>query len=192
MHLPIASSASSRRLSRWPAAAGLCGMLEAMLPFLRRNSARAILPVSALLLATLCLCQESSTPWRQSELIEPSALARALQSNDPPYVICVAFPILYHGRHITDAIFAGPASKPEGISMLKTAAAELPKDEKIVIYCGCCPMEKCPNVRPAYKALKDLGFKNVRVLDIHSNMHTDWYTRGYPSEGSDKSEGSGK
>ena len=151
-----------------------------MLSFIGRRP--AALSVSALLLATLCLSQESSAPWRQSELIEPSSLANALRGSNPPIVICVAFPLLYHGKHISKAIFAGPGSRPEGIASLKIAAAKIPKDEDIVIYCGCCPMEKCPNVKPAYALLKELGFKKVRVLDIMTNMPSDWYNRGYPTE----------
>jgi rhodanese-related sulfurtransferase len=146
----------------------------------------ATLTLSVLLLASLCLSQDSSTPWRQSELMEPSALAAAIDADKAPYVICVAFPILYHGKHISHSIFAGPGSSAEGLALLKTAAAKLPRDEKVVIYCGCCPMEKCPNVHPAYAALKQMGFKNVKVLDVPINMHTDWYSRGYPSESGDK------
>jgi len=142
--------------------------------------------IAGLLVAGLCLCQESSTAWKQSELIEPSALALAIGGGNPPYIICVAFPVLYKGRHIPNAIFAGPTDKQEGLAMLKTAASKLPKDEPVVIYCGCCPMEKCPNVRPAYNLLKQMGFKKVRVLDIPSNMHSDWYSRGYPGESGDK------
>ena len=139
-----------------------------------------------MLAAGLCLCQDSTTEWRQSELIEPSALVQALDAENPPYVICVAFPVLYHGKHIPHSVFAGPGSKPDGIAMLKTATSKLPKDERIVIYCGCCPMIKCPNVRPAYTALTEWGFKNVRVLDVQSSMHIDWYSRGYPSESGDR------
>ena len=152
-----------------------------------RRSRGVTVAVSALILAAVCLSQESSTPaWRQSELIEPSALAKALESGEPPYVICVAFPVLYHGKHIAQSIFAGPGSKEEGIALLKAAAAKLPKDEDVVIYCGCCPMPKCPNVRPAYAELKKMGFKHIRVLDVMTNMHTDWYSRGFPSEGEDE------
>jgi thiosulfate/3-mercaptopyruvate sulfurtransferase len=146
----------------------------------------ATLLVSATLLATLCLCQESSIAWRQSELIEVSALAKALDSRNPPLVICVAFPVLYHSKHITHAIFAGPTSKPEGLASLKAAASALLKDEEIVIYCGCCPMDKCPNVRPAYTMLKQMGFTHVRVLDVITSMHIDWYSRGYPTEAGSK------
>jgi thiosulfate/3-mercaptopyruvate sulfurtransferase len=160
-------------------------MLKDVRVICRLASTPKALLISAGLLASLCLSQESSTAWRQSELIEPSALAKALESRNPPYVICVAFPVLYHGRHITHAIFAGPGNKPEGIELLKTAASALPKDDNIVIYCGCCPMEKCPNVRPAYEALKKLGYTHVRVLDVQMNMHNDWYSRGYPGESGD-------
>jgi hypothetical protein len=129
----------------------------------------------ALFAATLMLGQDLS-------LVEPADLAKQIQSAHPPTVICVAFPILYHGKHIPKAIYAGPGSKPEGIESLKKAVARLPKDADLVIYCGCCPMEKCPNVRPAYAALKAMGFKRVRVLDVPTSMHTDWFSKGYPAE----------
>jgi hypothetical protein len=43
-------------------------------------------------------------------------------------------------------------------------------------------MEKCPNLRPAYQALKKLGFTQIRVLDLPTNFHTDWAEKGYPVE----------
>lgn len=125
----------------------------------------------------------ATNPWKDSDLMEPRELATRLNSNKPrPQIICVAFPVLYRQRHIIHAEFAGPGSKPEGINDLKTAVASLAKDQEIVIYCGCCPMVKCPNVRPAYSALKQAGFKNVRVLNIPENFHTDWVAKGYPTE----------
>jgi len=105
-----------------------------------------------------------------------------LQTSNSPIVISVAFPVLYNNRHILHAIAAGPGSKPEGIEALKKAVAHSPKDADIVVYCGCCPMVKCPNIRPAYAALKEMGFTHIRVLDIPTNMHDDWFTKDYPSE----------
>jgi hypothetical protein len=90
--------------------------------------------------------------------------------------------MLYRGRHIAHAINAGPASKPEGIEALKKAVAGLAKDADIVIYCGCCPMLECPNIRPAYRTLKELGFTHVRVLSLPTNLHTDSVGKDYPSE----------
>jgi hypothetical protein len=94
----------------------------------------------------------------------------------------VAFPVLYRQKHIIHADFAGPGSKPEGLEALKTAVASTAKDSEIVLYCGCCPIVRCPNIRPAYKTLKDAGFTKVRVLNIPENFHTDWVAKGYPVE----------
>ena len=152
-------------------------MLKCMLDLYR--IARA-LPFT--LLAMLCFSQDAPDPWSKSDLLEPVALAKAIQSGNPPVVLRVAFPVLYRSKHILHAIEAGPGSKPEGIEALKKAVAHLPKDADIVIYCGCCPMLKCPNVRPAYRTLKELGYTHVRVTDIPTNMHADWYSKDYPSE----------
>jgi hypothetical protein len=140
---------------------------------------RALLPV---LLAALCLSQDAADPWPKSQLVEAAAVAQEIQSGRAPVVLCVAFPVLYRSKHILHAIDAGPGAKPEGIEALKKASARLPKDADIVIYCGCCPMVKCPNIRPAYRTLMEMGFTHVRVLNVPTNMHTDWYSKNYPSE----------
>jgi hypothetical protein len=49
-------------------------------------------------------------------------------------------------------------------------------------------MVKCPNIRPAYRTLKELGFQHVRVLNINTNMHEDWFGKGYPAEGAAANE----
>ena len=121
-------------------------------------------------------------PWTESELVKPAELAKQIEAGTAPPVICVAFPLLYRQRHIRGAKYAGPGNKPEGIQDLEALAGTLSKDSEIVIYCGCCPMKDCPNIRPAYEALKGMGFKAVRVLSIPNNVHNDWTTKGYPSE----------
>jgi hypothetical protein len=60
--------------------------------------------------------------------------------------------------------------------------ASLPHDKELFIYCGCCPFIKCPNIRPAYSALHEMGFSKVKVVMIETNLHTDWIEKGYPSE----------
>jgi thiosulfate/3-mercaptopyruvate sulfurtransferase len=142
------------------------------------------MPAGAIVLAQMLLSQGSADPWKPSDILEPAALAGVLQSakSKPPVILAVAFPVLYNNKHLPHAIFAGPGSTPAGIDALKKAVADLPKDSDIVIYCGCCPMEKCPNVRPAYSTLKQMGFTTVRVLHVPTNMATDWFDKGYPSE----------
>jgi hypothetical protein len=136
----------------------------------------------ALILAAICLGEQTGDPWAKSELMEPAALAAELESAKPPVILCTAFSVLYRSKRIPHAIEAGPGSKPEGIALLKKAVADLPKDAGIVLYCGCCPMDRCPNIRPAYRALREMGFQHVRVLDIPTNMHADWFGKGYPAE----------
>src|ERR1041384_2144502 len=124
-----------------------------------------LLRPALLLVAVLAFSQEIASPWPESAVLQPADLAKTLQSSGKkPAVISVVFPVQYRSRHIANAVFAGPGNKPEGIEALKKAVAEMPKDADIVIYCGCCPMDHCPNIRPAYQALKDAGFTRVRVL----------------------------
>jgi hypothetical protein len=124
-----------------------------------------------------------SDPWSKSELMDAGSLAGVLKSSAAqPNIICVAFPVLYRQRHLLHSRFAGPASTPEGLKSLRETAQALPRDSEIVIYCGCCPMEKCPNIRPAYKLLKELGFTRIRVLSLPTNFHSDWSAKGYPVE----------
>ncbi|MEO8662956.1 MAG: rhodanese-like domain-containing protein [Bryobacteraceae bacterium] len=129
--------------------------------------------------ATVALAAE---PWTPNEIIQAPELAKRIESGSAPPIICVAFPVLYRQRHIRGAKFAGPTNKPEGVKSLEALAATLAKNAEVVIYCGCCPMKDCPNIRPAYEALKQMGFKTVRVLNIPTNMHSDWMTKGYPAE----------
>ncbi len=90
--------------------------------------------------------------------------------------------LLYNGNHIRGATFAGPAGTAAGLALLKEAVAGVGKSEKIVLYCGCCPMDHCPNIRPAFIALRDAGFKDVRIVDIPMNLPTDWTAKGFPVE----------
>ena len=123
-------------------------------------------------------------PWRDNQVIEPEQLVKSLAAakGGKPLVLCVGFPVLYQGGHIVGAKFAGPAAKPEGIQALKRAVQGLSRDARIVVYCGCCPWERCPNVRPAFSTLQDLGFTNVKVLSIPTNFREDWIAKGFPIE----------
>jgi hypothetical protein len=134
-------------------------------------------------LATDVARADTGDPWSRSELIEPAALDKELTSaSQSLHIICVTFPVLYRQKHIPHAQLAGPTSKPEGIAKLRATVENLPRNASIVIYCGCCPMDKCPNIRPAYRALKELGYHHVCVLNLPTNFHTDWVAKEYPVE----------
>lgn len=115
--------------------------------------------------------------------VEPKDLVSQLQSKGAkPHVFHVGFHVLYRGKHIPASVFAGPGSKTEGLDALKVAVAKVPRHEEVVIYCGCCPFDKCPNVRPAIALLKQMGFTNVRALNLPTNFAADWVDHGYPVE----------
>ena len=144
----------------------------------------AIVPVSLLSLALLAQTPANAPdPWKDSDLIQPQTLAALITRTAPkPKILYVGFPILYRGAHISGAELAGPASKPEGLELLKQTAAKLPRSQELIIYCGCCPWDRCPNVRPAFRLLHEMGFTRLKLVTIPTNMSTDWVTKGYPVE----------
>ena len=114
---------------------------------------------------------------------EPKDLAAELQAKGVrPALFHVGFAVMYRSKHIPGSVYAGPGSRPEGLEALKTAVAELPHDREIVLYCGCCPFDHCPNVRPAVALLQQMGFTRVKVLHIPTNFGADWVDHGYPVE----------
>lgn len=114
--------------------------------------------------------------WTSKQLMEPAALAQVLQSGkDLPVIISVG-----PGATIPNTIETGMAKEKDNLDTLKNKLTAMPKETKIVIYCGCCPYEHCPNVRPAIAALKDLKFTNYTLLNLPHNIKTDWIDKGYP------------
>ena len=136
-----------------------------------------------LLLAAFAFFDGTSDPWSAKEIVQPKTLADLIQAKQQAPIFYVGFPTLYrNGSHITGAAMAGPCAKTEGLDALKKAVSDLPREKELYIYCGCCPFIKCPIIRPAYTALHDMGFTNVKVVMIETNLHTDWIEKGYPSE----------
>jgi thiosulfate/3-mercaptopyruvate sulfurtransferase len=133
--------------------------------------------VLPLLAAVMLAAQGASDPWPARDLLQPADLAAM---KPQPAIFYVGFPVLYRAAHIPGAVLAGPGSKPEGLELWTKALRPLPRNREIVLYCGCCPFQKCPNIRPAYQAAAGLGFSHIRVLVIETNLHTDWIAKGYP------------
>lgn len=122
--------------------------------------------------------------WNDADLIQPADFAKRLGQKDAKKVAIfhVGFGVLYRSKHIPGSVYVGPCNKPEGIESLRKAAAALPKTQEIVIYCGCCPWDHCPNMKPAFAELKQMGFQNVKALIINTNFSADWIQHGYPVE----------
>jgi len=125
--------------------------------------------------------RSSGDPWSAQQLIQPRVLADWLASERPkPVILYVGFPVLYRSVHIPGAQLAGPCSKPEGIALLRSALTGIPNDQDVILYCGCCPFQRCPNIRPAFEELRKAGFFHVHVLDIPTNFDADWVKKNFP------------
>jgi thiosulfate/3-mercaptopyruvate sulfurtransferase len=115
--------------------------------------------------------------------VQPKDFADQLAKGSKPAIFQVGPNVLYRSKHIPGAIYAGPGSKPEGLEILRSSVAKLPRSQEIVIYCGCCPWEKCPNIKPAIDLLKSMGFAHVTAMHVATSFKTDWIDAGYPVEG---------
>ena len=139
--------------------------------------------VAILFLLSAIAVAEDSPALTQAQ-ISPQALVRVIQSNQRAklLVLNVGPRVLYAQSHIPGAEYIGPTNDPRGIEILRNRVKSVAKTKQIVLYCGCCPWEHCPNIRPAFAELKKLGFRNVKVLMIANNFGADWADKDYPVE----------
>lgn len=160
------------------------------------NIRRNIIPIFWLFSSTLAVTffftsqsaaassQPDSDPWNASQTIDAATLARELSQpkQTQPTILYVGVRTLFNGGHIPGAIFYGSASTAQGLADIKKWAESMPRDINLVIYCGCCPLERCPNIRPAFSTLRELGFTKLRVLVLPTSFATDWAEKGFPVE----------
>ena len=156
----------------------------------RLASVLAFCTVASLLLSardirssTVPAVSPASDPWTPEQTVTAADFAKEVQQkHDSLRIIYVGVHTLYAGAHIPGAVFHGPASTEKGLADLKEYAESLPKNSNVVLYCGCCPLEKCPNLRPAFATLHDNGFTHVRALILPASFAADWVEKGYPIE----------
>lgn len=143
---------------------------------------------SILLLSVTAFAQSAQSPANElapgsAHVISPEELVKVLQSSTgaKPLILNVGPWLLFRQAHIPGAEYIGAASEKQGLDQLRTRVKSVPHKTEIVLYCGCCPWDHCPNVRPAVKELSTMGFTNVKVLYIANNLGTDWVYKGYPT-----------
>jgi rhodanese-related sulfurtransferase len=120
----------------------------------------------------------------EAQLIQAADLNKALsaKNSEKPLILQVGSHVLFEQAHIAGSEYAGPGSQQAGLDQLKKRVENLPKDKFIVLYCGCCPWNRCPNVAPAFRLLHGMGFTRVKILYIATNFGDDWVQKGYPVE----------
>ena len=137
--------------------------------------------ISLLVIAAIAIASfsfQQTEPWTPNQLIEPNDLATQIESQNTlqPLLISVG-----PGGLIKGSVEVGPAKEKANLDKLKQLLAKEKKDRDIVIYCGCCPFEKCPNIRPAFMLLNNLKFTNHKLLNLPHNIKIDWIDKGYPT-----------
>jgi hypothetical protein len=136
-----------------------------------------LITVILLVIACISFSKRQTEPWRADQLMEPKDLAAIINSSTTvkPLIISVGPAGL-----IKDAVDIGPAHEKESMDKLKDMLSKEDKDREIVIYCGCCPFQNCPNIRPAFKLLNDMKFTHQKLLNLSHNLKADWINNGYP------------
>ncbi|MEO6910566.1 MAG: rhodanese-like domain-containing protein [Edaphobacter sp.] len=118
-----------------------------------------------------------------ADLVQPAELAQILQSKTEvkPLLLQVGSHVLYAQAHIPGSEYVGAGGQPAGLQALRERVSKLDKSAFVVLYCGCCPWGKCPNIAPAYNQMRSMGFTHLKVLYIADNFGTDWVDKGYPA-----------
>ena len=122
---------------------------------------------------------EKTYPWAKKQLMEPADLnAMLTATNDSSLVIFNIGAV----EDIKGASHIGAVNNATNLEAFKKQVTNISKSTQIVIYCGCCPFTKCPNIQPAFLTLKNMGFTNIKVLNLPINLKTNWIAKGYPLE----------
>ena len=144
---------------------------------MKKNTFLLSLLAIVLIATVFAFTVKQSEPWTPEQLLQPEDLAAVI--NDPavakPLIICVG-----PSGVIKGSVEVGPANNPENLDKLKKLVAKEDRKRDIVIYCGCCPFIKCPNIRPAFTLLTSMKFTNLKLLNLPHNIKVDWIEHGYP------------
>ena len=127
-----------------------------------------LLPISILLFSFI-----KQDPLKKEQLIQPQELANLI--NNPKSIKPVIFNVGPVDQ-IKGAINIGAVNSEEGMKKFKFEVSKVFPDKEVVVYCGCCSSDNCPNIRPAIKYLNENGFKKAKVLfalfcQKTSNLH---------------------
>ncbi len=129
------------------------------------------------IIAACASAVQKENPWTENQLMQPAELAALINdsSANQPLIISIGPAGL-----IKNSIDIGPGKEKENIDKLRKELSNIPKDKAIVIYCGCCPFDPCPNIRPAFSLLNEMKFTNHKLLNLSKNLKADWIDKGYP------------
>jgi thiosulfate/3-mercaptopyruvate sulfurtransferase len=144
---------------------------------MRKNSLFIAIGAFILLSVAMAFSKKQTEPWRPNQLMEPKELADMISGSltVKPLIIDIGPAGL-----IKDAIHIGAVHENQNLDKLKEILSNENRDREIVIYCGCCPFQNCPNIRPAFTLLNEMKFTKQKLLNLPHNLKADWINNGYP------------
>lgn len=137
-----------------------------------------VILLTVALISSQWIVAQNPVNWTPSQLMEPAQLAQSINTNkDVPTILSIG-----PGAPIPHSVEIGSIKDAESLQNFKQQLSSLKRDASIVVYCGCCPFEHCPNVRPAIATLNEMEFSNYKLLNIPKNLKVDWLDKGYPTK----------
>lgn len=115
--------------------------------------------------------------WEKGQLLPAKTLATRINQGDTLNLLIInTGPV----DNIKGAITFGAVENPNNLAKLKNYLEQVPRTKEVVIYCGCCPLSVCPNLKPAYDLLGQMKFEQFKVLRLIKEIQEDWIDKGYP------------
>jgi hypothetical protein len=102
--------------------------------------------------AALTSSADAAIPTAQ--LLQPAELMQILDASnsEKPLILQVGSHVFYAEAHILGSEYVGAGGQDAGLQAFRERVRDLEHSRFLVIYCGCCPWNKRPNIRPAYRA----------------------------------------
>lgn len=120
---------------------------------------------------------QQTEPWKENQQMKTEELASRISLSQTENLLIVS---IGPDAVIKGSVDMGPAQNKSNLDNLRKYLEGVSRDKEVVIYCGCCPFSRCPNIRPAFSLLKEMGFKDPKLVDIPQNIRVDWLSKKYP------------
>lgn len=131
----------------------------------------------AFFMLTIFSFGQQTEPWKENQLMKTNELASRISLSQTENLLIVS---IGPDAVIKGSVDMGPAQNKSNLDNLRKYLEGVSRDKEVVIYCGCCPFSRCPNIRPAFSLLIEMGFKDPKLVDIPQNIRVDWLSKKYP------------
>lgn len=135
--------------------------------------------IIAIIALTSFVLQEVNNIFKTEQIKDAAELAKIIK--DPKAVKPAIFNVGPMPQ-IKGAVKSGIGASLSGQEQFEYDISKLPKNKEVIVYCGCCKLKTCPNIKPVLDMLNTKGFKNAKVLNLPNNLQEDWIDKGFPMD----------